>query len=115
MEGRGRRPMIGMMIRTVLAAVLLLGLTSPTRAEMQQLTCARDGVRSEPLPAFLVVEIQESLAALGYRPGPADGILSPRTRASIQAFKAGAEKKPELSTREHQLNMLLSLLPAEAK
>ena len=103
------------MARIFLAAALLFGLTGPSWAEMQQLTCARDGVRSEPLPAFLVVEIQESLATLGYRPGPADGILGPRTRSSIQAFMAEAETKPELSTREHQLNILLSLLPAEAQ
>ncbi len=104
------------MTRIFLAAVLLLGLTGPSWAETMQLACARDGVRSEPLPAFLVVEIQQSLAALGYRPGPADGILGPQTRASIQAFKAfKAETKdrPGLSTKEHQLDMLLSLLPEE--
>ncbi len=100
------------MTRIFLAAVLLLGLTGPTWAGMQ-LTCARDGVRSEPLPAFLVVEIQESLAALGYRPGPADGILGPQTRASIRAFKAETKDRSGLSTKEHQLDMLLSLLPEE--
>ncbi len=101
------------MTRILLAAVLLFGPTGPSWAETMQLTCARDGVRSEPLAAFLVVEIQESLAALGYRSGPADGILGPQTRASIRAFKAETKDRPGLSTKEHQLKMLLSLLPEE--
>ena len=101
------------MARIFLAAVLLLGLTGPSWAETTQLTCARDGVRSEPLPAFLVVEIQQSLAALGYRPGSADGILGPQTRASIQASKAETKDRPGLFTKEHQHNMLLPLSPEE--
>ncbi len=101
------------MMRTLLAALVLLGLVAPAWAEMTQLACGRNGVRTEPLPPFLVVEIQESLAALGYRPGPANGVLGPRTRASIDAFKAAIEGKSGLSTQEHQLNMLLSLLPSE--
>ncbi len=101
------------MTRIFLTAVLLLGLTGPSWAETMQLACARDGVRSEPLPAFLVVEIQESLAALGYRPGPADGVLGPQTRASIRSFKAETKDRSGLSTKEHQLKMLLSLLPKE--
>lgn len=101
------------MTRMILAAVLVVGLISPTWAETMQLSCARHGVRSDPLPKFLVIEIQESLSNLGYRPGPADGILGPRTRASIGAFKAATKGKAVLSTEQHQLNMLLSLLPAE--
>lgn len=31
--------------------------------------------------------IQTNLAALGYRPGPADGILGPRTRSAIEAVQ----------------------------
>jgi hypothetical protein len=99
------------MTRIFLAAALLLGPTGPAWAEAMQLTCARDGVRSEPLPSFLVAEIQAYLAALGYRPGPADGILGPQTRASIGAFKADTKHRSGLSTKEHQLKMLLTLLP----
>ena len=103
------------MTRMLLAAVLLFGPTGPSLAETMQLTCARDGVRSEPLPSFLVVEIQESLTALGYRPGPADGVLGPQTRASIRSFKAETKDRSGLSTKEHQLKMLLSLLPEEVQ
>lgn len=31
--------------------------------------------------------IQQRLAELGYKPGPADGIIGPRTRAAIRAFE----------------------------
>lgn len=39
-------------------------------------------------PQGLVARIQRGLSALGYRPGPIDDILGPRTRAAIRAFQA---------------------------
>ena len=36
-----------------------------------------------------VRDVQRRLTDLGYDPGPADGILGPRTRAAIRAFQAG--------------------------
>jgi len=35
-----------------------------------------------------VIEIQRELAALGFDPGPADGVLGPRTRSAIGALEA---------------------------
>ncbi|MEX0815303.1 MAG: peptidoglycan-binding protein, partial [Dongiaceae bacterium] len=51
--------------------------------------------------AGLVVEVQQSLAALGYDPGPADGRLGPKTRAAIRAFQAddGLPVDGEVSNR----------------
>ncbi len=39
------------------------------------------------MPRNTFRDIQESLAALGYDPGPADGIPGPRTGAAIRAFQ----------------------------
>lgn len=36
------------------------------------------------------LEIQRALAARGYDPGPADGVLGPRTRAAVRAFQAAS-------------------------
>ena len=38
-----------------------------------------------------IAHVQRDLAALGYDPGPADGILGPQTRAAIRAFQAREE------------------------
>jgi S1-C subfamily serine protease len=35
-----------------------------------------------------VIDVQAALAALGYDPGPADGILGSKTRAAIRAYQA---------------------------
>lgn len=35
-----------------------------------------------------VREVQQALDALGYDPGPADGVMGPQTRAAIEAFQA---------------------------
>ena len=43
-----------------------------------------------PAPAYdraLVRDIQSGLAALGYDPGPADGVPGPHTRAAIDAYR----------------------------
>lgn len=38
--------------------------------------------------AALIADIQTMLANLGYDPGPADGIMGPRTKAAVQQFQA---------------------------
>ncbi len=35
-----------------------------------------------------IANVQRDLAALGYDPGPVDGVLGPKTRAAIRAFQA---------------------------
>ena len=37
-----------------------------------------------------VADVQRALARLGYDPGPADGVIGPKTRAAIRAFQAAA-------------------------
>lgn len=46
--------------------------------------------RTRPVAASArqVREVQGRLAALGYDPGPADGVAGPRTRGAIRAFQA---------------------------
>lgn len=39
------------------------------------------------LPTYIAA-VQQALAAKGYRPGPADGVLGPRTRAAIRRYQA---------------------------
>ena len=41
----------------------------------------------------LVARVQIALAAAGYYPGPADGIIGPRVRRAIRAFQT-AQKIP---------------------
>lgn len=102
------------MMRATMIGILMLGLGAPVWAESLHLSRATNGVRTEPLPQFLVVEIQQSLAELGYRPGTADGILGPRTMKSIEKFKADTDGRFGLSAKQQQLDMLLYLLPAGA-
>jgi uncharacterized protein len=47
------------------------------------------GPGDEQVAAIVVLEgVQAKLAALGYDPGPADGVMGRRTRAAIRAFQA---------------------------
>lgn len=47
------------------------------------------GPGDEQVAAIVVLEgVQANLAALGYDPGPADGVMGRRTRAAIRAFQA---------------------------
>ena len=103
------------MMRAAMIVILMFGLNGPAWGESMHLSCATNGMRTEPVPRFLVVEIQQSLAVLGYRPGPADGILGPRTMISIEAFKADTDGRFGLSARQQQLVMLLYLLPTGAQ
>ena len=73
---------------------------------------APDGARVPPPPergggaAPEVARIQAALAQLGYDPGPADGVMGPRTRAAIAAFQAdyGLEVTSEIND---ELNLAL--------
>ena len=42
---------------------------------------------ADPWPRARVRDAQRLLGALGYRPGPADGVLRMRTRAALRAFQ----------------------------
>jgi peptidoglycan hydrolase-like protein with peptidoglycan-binding domain len=43
---------------------------------------------AQPLPSPATVQtVQRLLTALGYNPGPVDGIYGPQTRAALQAFQ----------------------------
>lgn len=48
-----------------------------------------EGERSaaEPLTPNRVADVQTMLARLGYRPGPIDGLVGPRTRSAVRAFQ----------------------------
>src|SRR5690606_25384881 len=41
----------------------------------------------ESAPSATVAEAQRLLTAIGYQPGPVDGIFGPRTGAALQAFQ----------------------------
>lgn len=69
---------------------------------------ALTGVAAAEMP--LVREVQERLAALGYDPGPADGIAGERTRVAIMAF----QRYRDLPTTGAASPDLLHLLRAEA-
>jgi localization factor PodJL len=43
---------------------------------------------AEGLMQVYVLSVQEELAARGYRPGPIDGVLGPRTRSAIRRYQA---------------------------
>ncbi|MYF07429.1 MAG: trypsin-like serine protease [Rhodospirillaceae bacterium] len=51
-------------------------------------TALRAPPRRNALRPRQVASLQRALARLGYDPGPADGVLGPRSRAAIRAFQA---------------------------
>jgi Putative peptidoglycan binding domain len=66
---------------------------------------SRGPARTEAGDAALTRNIQSGLAALGYQPGPADGMLGARTRAAIRRYQADnrmavtGDPSPELWAR----------------
>ncbi|GEM_PF-121824 len=61
------------------------GLGSSADAAGLQLT---EKSLAPPAPSLRILKIQEALTALGYDPGPVDGLLGSRTRTAIRAFQA---------------------------
>ncbi len=55
-----------------------------------------------------IAEIQRALARLGYAPGPADGVLGPKTRVAIRAFQASAGLPTDGRLSERLENAILS-------
>ncbi|MCH7888391.1 MAG: SEL1-like repeat protein [Proteobacteria bacterium] len=60
----------------------------------------------------LVVRVQEKLARSGHDPGPADGIVGPKTRAAIRAFQA-AKNIPVTGEVSAELLRELEITPAD--
>ena len=50
-----------------------------------------------PEPDRSVAEVQRLLARLGYEPGPADGILGPRSKAAIERYRSDRSLPPAAS------------------
>ncbi|NBC34928.1 MAG: hypothetical protein GVY13_19835 [Alphaproteobacteria bacterium] len=67
-----------------------LSLTAPTPAVSAQLMSGQ--VEERRFSAEEIRNIQRALDDLGYRPGPVDGILGPRTREAIQRFQIDREE-----------------------
>ena len=60
-----------------------------SHGDNENAAAALPGQLAPPTPSReLVARIQQSLASLGYNPGPADGMPGARTRAAIEAFQA---------------------------
>ena len=58
--------------------------------------------------AALVQKIQEKLQALGYDPGPADGVVGPRTRRAIGEFERDRGRPAKFRATEDLLDELKS-------
>jgi TPR repeat protein/S1-C subfamily serine protease len=67
---------------------------------------------SPSVPAATVKRIQAHLAALGYDPGPADGMIGPRTTQAIRAFQRDAGIEPD-GIASSTLEALLAVLVEE--
>ena len=67
---------------------------------------------ASPPPRALFARVQEKLARLGHDPGPADGIMGPRTRAAIRAFQA-ARDIPVTGDVSAELLRELKIAPAD--
>ena len=54
----------------------------------------------------LVERVQQALRLRGYQPGPADGLLGPRTRAAIRALQRDSGQEPDGSISFELLDLL---------
>ncbi|MCP5366834.1 MAG: peptidoglycan-binding protein [Hyphomicrobiales bacterium] len=57
---------------------------NPPRPPREVARLDRTAVRGRPV----VAETQRMLAELGYDPGPADGVMKPRTRTALAAYQS---------------------------
>ena len=62
----------------------------PTDASAPSPADRTPGTAPGPPDAERIRAVQQALARLGYDPGPADGLMGPRTRAAIRAFQAAS-------------------------
>lgn len=77
-------------IRGTLAALLVL-ISSAAAAGSRALPPAAQLVQAPAqMEAAYVLGVQKELLAHGYRPGPADGIAGPQTRAAVRAYQRDA-------------------------
>lgn len=78
----------------------------------------RPGSNFQIAPVATVRNIQRHLATLGYDPGPADGLIGPRTIRAIQAFQRDANIEPDgiaTTTLESMLAAIVEETPEEAQ
>jgi hypothetical protein len=74
------------------------GIGSPAYADTERAEPPRTQRHAEPNPFRAALElqarqnreVQRLLGELGYDPGPADGVIGPRTRAAVRAFQTDA-------------------------
>ena len=85
--------------------------TTPTPPHDGQIQTPGTAVPS-PLPA-IVRQSQIYLAALGYDPGPADGLLGKRTRTAVQRFQRHAGLAPTGQISEELLRLLQASITQE--
>jgi hypothetical protein len=51
-------------------------------------------------PKGRIMDLQEDLAYLGYKPGPIDGVLGPQTKAAVEAYKRDKGLNPNMADDE---------------
>lgn len=83
----------GRLAAFVAASVLAIGMAG---CSLPQFGTGRDAevASTEPATAEELAEIQGLLAERGYDPGPADGIMGPRTGAAIRRYQQEANLEP---------------------
>ena len=89
-----RTVLAGLALAVVSSAALALTLGPPTvPARGLAVTPVATSVTEMPpkMRRAYIVGIQEELRQLGYRPGPADGVLGARTRGAIRAYERDAK------------------------
>jgi hypothetical protein len=71
--------------------------------DSRELNKIKLGAMDEPEkkgPKDRIMNLQEDLAHLGYKPGPIDGVLGPQTRAAVEAYKRDKGLNPGMSDDE---------------
>ena len=85
--------LLGLAVLTALAGCLPHADEAPPSAQAVEATpAATDAPASQPA---LVVQVQGHLAALGYAPGPRDGVIGPQTAAAIEAYQRDRQLTPD--------------------